>query len=121
MTQERDDYMRRQEADHDLLRMRDPHMQRFGRGTRLVSPADMQHVVHDHGTFTFPLARAAPTTIQRIEALCVAAGASPEWFATIAPGLGDILRTAALSAFERGSDDARSRAANKPGDGDMGG
>lgn len=24
MTDERDDYMRRQEADHDLLRMRDP-------------------------------------------------------------------------------------------------
>ncbi len=24
MTQERDDYMRRQEMDHDLLRMRDP-------------------------------------------------------------------------------------------------
>ncbi len=25
MTQERQDYMRRQEADHDLLRMRDPN------------------------------------------------------------------------------------------------
>jgi hypothetical protein len=35
VTQERDDYMRRQEADHALLGMRDPlHTQRYGRALR---------------------------------------------------------------------------------------
>ena len=33
MTQERDDYMRRQEADHDLIRMRTPPV-------RLATPAE---------------------------------------------------------------------------------
>ena len=37
MTEERKDYMRRQEADHDLLRMRDPSV-RVGRFTSMVEP-----------------------------------------------------------------------------------
>lgn len=40
MTQERDDYMRRQEMDHDLLRQRGPlHVQQFGRGLRAPQPS----------------------------------------------------------------------------------
>lgn len=43
MTQERDEYMRRQETDHDLLRMRN-YTQMHGRGARpLLPPQALSH------------------------------------------------------------------------------
>lgn len=50
MTQDRDDYMRRQEADHDLLRMRGS--QAFGRGLRptpFLSATEIARLYDDQG------------------------------------------------------------------------
>lgn len=119
MTAERDDYMRRQEAEHDLLRMRD--QQTTGRGSRFIPPAQMQHVVCEHGEFIFPHQEPERTPSEKILLLLANAGVETKKLDHVMPAITKIIAAAQQKAFEAGSRDAQSRATNKPGDGDMGG
>lgn len=130
MTQDRDDYMRRQEADHDLLRMRNS-TQMYGRGIRPVVPpevldfatiqADVAKQIEEMGSFEFTTGGPPPTPAERIHKLLRDSGISGKKLFHVMPGIANIILDAEITSFRKGSEDARSRLASRPGDGDTGG
>lgn len=137
MTQERDDYMRRQAMDHDLLAMRDrSHTQRYGRATRpLVVAGSVPPVLLDFenvragvieriertGSFEWDLSRMAPSPRERMEQALRDVGVEEGRIAAVMRSLCAVNDVVAAVEYERGVRDGMSRARNRPGDGDMGG
>lgn len=121
MTDERDDYMRRQAMDHDMIAMREPrYVQQFGRALRPVPVADMKHVTFAHGEFTLPAVAPDRTPGEKILLLLANAGVATSKIDHVMPAIHNIIAAVERRAFYAGVREAQSRAANKPGDGDMG-
>lgn len=131
MTQERDDYMRRQEADHALLDMRTRTGRQPSRGPLPQSNvpksqtfADIRAAVFEQmdrtGEFTWPTGH-APSPRERMEGILRDVGVAPDRIAAAMPALCTVLDEICTREYHRGERDGVSRSQNRPGDGDMGG
>lgn len=130
MTQERDAYMRRQEADHDLLRMRN-YMQVYGHVNRpVIVPqvldfatiqADVAKQIAETGFFEIKTGGYLPSHAEQSHKLLRDSDISGKKRFHLMSGIANIILDAEITSFRAGSEDARSRRANKPGDGDIGG
>lgn len=111
---DRDDYMRRQEMDHDLLRQRDPnHTQRVGRGLRTPGNFPLQ-------TFEWALPQ-FPSPIEQFRELCQMHELSGIDIDKIAPAVEQMLGNVYRAGYRDGERMGMSRARSSPGNGDMGG
>lgn len=124
MTQERDDYMRRQEADHDLLRMRQLNAVPGRAPVPILDYVGIQKEVARQldlvGEYEM-LHRLVFSPRARVEDVMRKAGASDEWIAFVIGDVCSVMDELSAREYYRGVSDGHSRARNRPGDGDMGG
>lgn len=132
MTQERDDYMRRQEADHALLDMRT----RTGRGPSCgpniqhnvprtlefaAIRAGVVEQIERDGSFEWKTGGSSPSPRDRIVTILRQHGVEDACIASALPSLCSVVDEVAALEYHRGERDGVSRTRNRPGDGDMGG
>lgn len=123
MTQDQDDYMRRQEMDHDLLRQRDPnHTQRVGRALRTPGGFPPR-------TFEFDTPKPPPllTDEERVKITTImtgqgiAQGTADMCLHFMMPTLQAMVQRHRDEAYRDGERGGMTRVVNTPGNGDMGG
>lgn len=132
MTQERDDYMRRQEADHALLDMRTRTERQPSAGPLPQSNVPKSQVFSDiraavfeqierDGSFEWKTGGSSPSPRDRIVTILRQHGVEDACIASALPSLCSVVDEAAALEYHRGERDGVSRTRNRPGDGDMGG